>query len=322
MIFPEGVTRDDPSIAPVKTGAARIVLGARSNGAKNIMITPAGIHYEDKASLRSSVSVLVGRPIDLDATIGDYVEPGADDGPANRAAVRALTGEIEQRLRGVAPDFADWEEARSFTHGAEILLRTIADEPEAAVPLAARDALAGHLGRRAEPARQEVLTAVRRYDRRLSDLGLTDAELVSGMTGRQFLLRLIGWLLVSVVLMPFALVGAAINWIPYLIVKAAGLLRAAPAVMSTVKPIAAILAFGITWGVVVWGVFREYGSRGALLATLLIPVYLWAVIVFTERLTGLWTAFRTWRRLRAASSAEDVIASERDAVVATLVEAL
>ena len=50
VIFPEGITVDDPSIAPIKTGAARIALGARANGVEGIQIVPAGIHYEDKAS--------------------------------------------------------------------------------------------------------------------------------------------------------------------------------------------------------------------------------------------------------------------------------
>ncbi len=72
MIFPEGLTRDEPSIAPVKTGAARIVLGARAQGVKGIQITPAGIYYENKASLRSDVSIQVGASINLDEDIERY----------------------------------------------------------------------------------------------------------------------------------------------------------------------------------------------------------------------------------------------------------
>ncbi len=322
MIFPEGITRDEPSIARIKTGAARIVLGAREKGVTGIKITPAGIHYEDKAALRSSVSVHVGRPLDLDADISTFVEPGADTGPSNRTAVRSLTDEIEQRLRRVAPDFGDWEEARTMTHGAEILLRTLADEPAADPPLAARDAIANHLGRKPDSVKTEVVTAVSHYERLLSDLGVTDAELLSGMTGGRLLRRLIGRLLLSIVLLPFALVGAAINWIPYLIVKGVGLLRVAPAVQATIKPMTAIVAFGLTWGVVVWGVSREYGLGGAMLAVLLIPVYLAAVIVFSERVAGLWTALQAWRGLRAASGSEDIIAATRREVVGTLVRSL
>ncbi|MCP4303721.1 MAG: hypothetical protein GY788_02340 [bacterium] len=322
MIFPEGITRDQPSIAPIKTGAARIVLGARARGVEGIRITPAGIHYEDKASLRSSVSVLIGPPIDLDANVDQYFEPGDDQGPENRPAVRALTADIERELRRVAPDFSDWEEARSLTHGAEIVLRTIADDPTEQISLAGRDAIAGHLGRKSPEARAAVVGAVDDYDTELSNLGLTDEQLLSGLTGRQFLWWLVGWLIVTIVLLPFALVGVVINWIPYIAVKAVGLLRVAPAVKSTTKPLTAIVAFGITWGLAIWGALFDSGWRGALLATLLMPVYFGAVIVVQERLQTLWKSFQTWRRLRKASDSEDVIAAKRREVLEVLVEAL
>ncbi|MEL7210194.1 MAG: 1-acyl-sn-glycerol-3-phosphate acyltransferase, partial [Actinomycetota bacterium] len=60
LIFPEGVTRNEPSIAPVKTGAARIALGARASGVEDVHVLPVGIHYEDKAALRSRVFVNAG----------------------------------------------------------------------------------------------------------------------------------------------------------------------------------------------------------------------------------------------------------------------
>jgi len=322
MIFPEGITRDEPSIAPIKTGAARIVLGARAKGIEGIQITPVGIYYENKASLRSDVSIQIGAPINLDAEIDRFVAPGADDGPENREAVRGLTDDIEAQLRHVAPDFSDWEEARTMSDGAEILLRSLADDPAEPVPLAARDYVAGYLGRRPESGREKLTTSVGSYQQELSDLGLTDAQLLSGMTGRHFLWRLIGWLILSVVLLPFAFVGVVINWIPYLIVKAVGLMRAAPAMMATVKPLTAIAAFGITWGVTIWAVFRTVGAAGAVLGALLMPVYLGAVIVFVERVQALWTAFRAWRRLSSVTEVERFIESRRSGVVENLVETL
>lgn len=322
MIFPEGVTRDEPSIAPVKTGAARIVLGARADGVEGIRIVPAGIHYEDKAALRSAVSIEVGRPLDLDAGIDRYVVSGADPGPDNREAVRELTDDIDRRLREVAPDFADWREAKALTHGAEILLRSLADDPRQPVPLAARDHIAGYLGRRPAEVREQIVDAVSTYEGDLSQLDLTDAQLFSGMTGVRFLRRLIGWLVLSIVLLPFALAGAVINVVPFLIVKAVGLKRMAPAVASTVKPLTAIAAFGLTWGMTVWLVLRKFGIGGAALAILLIPVYLAAVIVFVERVASLWAAYRAWRGLGATTTAEDVITAKRRDIVDVLVGSL
>ncbi len=322
VIFPEGITRDEPSIAPIKTGAARIVLGARAAGTRGIHIGPAGIHYENKASLRSDVSVLIGESIDLDATFHEYVPPESDEGPDNRAAVRSLTDRIERALRRVAPDFADWKEARALTVGSEILLRTLADSPADDVPLASRDALAGYLGRRPDVVKSRIVAAVEAYTADLASLGLSDAQLVSGMTGRQFLWRSLRLLVLTLVLLPFALVGAAINWIPFLLVKAVGLLRVAPAVLATIKPISAMLFFGVTWGIALWAVFRDQGWWFAVLGVMLMPLYLGAVIVVVETAQLLMSSFRTWRRLRKARSAEDPIESRRGDVVAALVEAL
>lgn len=69
-IFPEGVTVDDPRIANIKTGSARIALGARASGVGSITLLSAGIHYGDKAALRSEVFIDIGYPIDLDDLIG------------------------------------------------------------------------------------------------------------------------------------------------------------------------------------------------------------------------------------------------------------
>lgn len=322
LIFPEGITRDEPSIAPIKTGAARIAMGARASGVNGIKISPAGIHYEDKASLRSSVTVLVGRPIDLDSALSAHVQPGEDEGPDNRAAVRSLTDAIESSIRRVAPDFSDWEEARFLTMGAEIALRTLADDPADEVPMVAREGLAGHFGRAPTDVKHGVVEAVSEYAGDLSDLGLSDSTLLSGMTGRRFLWRSVGLLLLTVVLLPFALLGALINVLPFLVVKAVGQLRAAPAMLSTVKPLAAIASFGLAWGVTAWLVFRAAGARWVILAVVLLPVYLAAVIVVTESLQTLWGSFRTWRRLRSVSSARGLIEARRQQVLDVLVEAL
>ena len=94
VIFPEGITVDDPAIAPIKTGAARIALGARANGVAGIQIIPSGIHYEDKALLRSKVYVHVGDVIDLDRWVGENTEAGEDQDSSNRDLVTRLTGVI------------------------------------------------------------------------------------------------------------------------------------------------------------------------------------------------------------------------------------
>ena len=59
-IFPEGEVHAEPSLGPVKTGAARIVLGAYDAGVSGLQVVPIGIHLEEKAAIRSRAFVQVG----------------------------------------------------------------------------------------------------------------------------------------------------------------------------------------------------------------------------------------------------------------------
>jgi hypothetical protein len=122
-IFPEGITVDDPSIAHIKTGSARIALGARASGVEGLRLVSAGIHYENKAALRSDVFIDIGWEIDLDAEIGRYAAEGEPQDASNREAVRALTDDMEERLRRAAPDFEDWATAHSLSKAAGVALR-------------------------------------------------------------------------------------------------------------------------------------------------------------------------------------------------------
>lgn len=320
MIFPEGITRDEPSIAPVKSGAARIVLGARARGVEGIVVTPTGIHYEDKATLRSSVSIHVGHPMSLDQEAERLPTGDRPLDADNRPAVRQLTETIETRLRRVSPDFADWREARALTAGSEILLRELQGDPSTPVSGAHRDVIAGHLGRRPRETKHAVVEAVEAYERDLDAVGLTDAQLAAGVTGPRLLWYLAGWLLLMVLLAPFAAVGLAINLVPALLVKATNLVRAAPAVLATVKPIAAVAAFGVTWGLVVWQAVARFGPGAGAVAVLLLPVYGWATIFVSERVVLLWRAYRSWRGSR--SPLRERLADERQGVLEAVAEAL
>ena len=285
-------------------------------------ITPAGIHYEDKAALRSRVSILVGHPIDLDAEIATYVEPGDAEDTSNRDAVRALTDDIERKLRRVAPDFADWTEATSLTTGAEILLRTTQDDPSAPVPITERDRVAALLGRRPAEARAEVVEAVTAYQSDLDAVGLSDADLYQNFTAGQFLWLVIWNVLVALLLLPFALIGIVINAIPMILVWLLGKLPVAPAVKATILPMGAIVLFGITWGLTAWGANEVSGLEGVGALLLLMPIYLFAVVVLSERLALVWQSTRTWLRKGREGNPRERILADRQAVVDTVTDAL
>jgi glycerol-3-phosphate O-acyltransferase/dihydroxyacetone phosphate acyltransferase len=100
LIFPEGVTGDRPSLAPIRTGAARLALQAREAGVRGLSVLPIGLTFERKDVPRTRVCVQVGEPIAIDEL------PTTD---AN--AVAALTTRIEDGLRAVTLNFPTLEDA-------------------------------------------------------------------------------------------------------------------------------------------------------------------------------------------------------------------
>lgn len=314
LIFPEGITRDHPSIGRVKTGAARIALGAQASGTGGLVVTPVGIHYEDKAALRSRVVVIGGAPIEID-TLVPRSETGEPLGPDDRAAVEALTSRFDIDLRRVAPDYEDWREARRLQTAAEVTLRSCQDDPHIAVSIGQRDRLANALADRPPERRRAICDAVERYDADLDGLGSDDATFSGRIGSRRVLASLLLQALVGLLLLPFAVAGALLNLVPFLVVKAVGRLRVSPAVLASAKPAVAVLAFGITWGIEVWAAGRAFGLTGVAAAIVLIPTYGIATVVVFERIVLMWRLVSRWRATARSRRFVEQLAGGRAAVV-------
>jgi hypothetical protein len=291
------------------------LVGARAEGTSGIKIVPIGIHYEDKAALRSKVFINAGVPIDLDAEI-DTLAPDGDATPENREVVAKLTAEIETYLRDVAPDFEDWHEARTLTIAAETTLRLEAD-PSADVSISQRDRLAADLAGAAPEDKAAVMDSSETLRTDLDGVGLSDAEVHAKMRTGSFLWFLIRTILVLIVAVPLALIGLSVNLIPMLLVWAINLVPVGPAVKATAKPAGAILFFGISWGIALWQAF-ERGLIYGLLAIVLLPVSLGALIYSTERLVQMWRALHRWVRNRRIDKVGDEITEKREAVRASV----
>ena len=122
VIFPEGVSHSDPAMRPFKTGAARIALDFvdAAPGAA-LTVVPAGLHYEAKERFRSAAGVVFGEP--FDAAAWRRANPAAD--------ARALTDEMERRIRRLTANFHTERDIHLFAQAAE-LLRVAGTQP---VPL-------------------------------------------------------------------------------------------------------------------------------------------------------------------------------------------
>ncbi len=117
LVFPEGVSHDRPSLAPLRTGIARMAFQARDEGVSGLLILPLGLIFERKGQPRSRIFVRVGNPIDL-----DHWQPATTD------PVPELTAEIERGLRAATLNFATAEEAAQTVGAARVVAGSF-DEP-------------------------------------------------------------------------------------------------------------------------------------------------------------------------------------------------
>ena len=215
LIFPEGKSHDEPSIAPLKTGTARMALQARAGGVRDLSILPIGFVFENKSQPRTRILVEVGEPIALD----DW------SGAASADAVDRLTGEIDRRLRAVTMNFetaaAAAETARvsallapegagalgSGVSWAEVVAVTRRVDSARRV-LERAVAAGGELARRADRLRAEVSAAEQVADR--EGLDLRDAAIDTSVgSGAAFVAREGA---ITTIAAPFALVGRIIHW--------------------------------------------------------------------------------------------------------------
>jgi glycerol-3-phosphate O-acyltransferase / dihydroxyacetone phosphate acyltransferase len=249
-LFPEGGLSRAPRLRKLRTGAARIALGARVAGARGLTIVPVGLFYEDKVALRSRALVRIGVPIDLDVELARF---GLDDATEDDVeVVQRLTAEIERRLGDAAPMYEHEHEAAVFGTAAEVALRDPDRLPPRPVPLVSREELAGRLVRAPRPERERVHDALARYQLGLSLTGLRDAYLVAEYRVRRLAALFLSAAATLLLVAPFALVGAAVNVLPYWGVHWAGRLVRDPALAASARLLAGVALFPTAWVLAAW----------------------------------------------------------------------
>ena len=259
-LFPEGVSHDDPHLARLKTGAARLYARARAlaeaRGRPTPVILPVGLHYDAKAVFRSDVLVEFHPPMALPPAL-DRV-PGPDDAQAH---ARALTDAIETELVEAVHATEDWGLHRLMNR-ARALLRAEGDRRLGAAPSEQRIAdrvevfsqiWEGYRVRRAShPRAVERLRAdLTAYDRRLRALGLADADLDQPprVSTPLLLLLIVGQALgLAFVVVPLVVLGFVVNAGPYWLLKpAARRFSKAEKDTATVKILGGLVLFPLAW---------------------------------------------------------------------------
>ena len=169
-LFPEGISHDAPALAPLKTGAARIALGAAASGVP-VAIVPVGLVLADRDRARSEALAVLGAPLEWEDLRG--AGPSAE-------AVRDLTGRIAGSLESVTLNLDAWADEPLVVTAEAVHAAThaVSDDPAERVRrlwLATRWLRALRAG---DDARYRPLAArLRAHGRKLARLGLAPADL-------------------------------------------------------------------------------------------------------------------------------------------------
>ena len=100
LIFPEGSSIIERRLRELKTGTARIALGAEleNNFELNLQILPIGVNYSDATRFRSEVFINVGEPISLKDFKEKYNSETNEIANEQTNSVKELTEIIEEKL--------------------------------------------------------------------------------------------------------------------------------------------------------------------------------------------------------------------------------
>lgn len=240
-IFPEGISHNRPALAELRTGAARIALGAAGRLDGAFPIVPIGMVLRDKARFRSAALAIVGASVEWADLAGRSEE--------DTEAVRALTARIGGALRDVTVNLEGWDdletvECAEALYAAELDLARSPDERVRRLREVS-DTLAHY--RRADPERIDSLyRAVLRFQGSLETLGLDpDAldEVPGAGTAIGWFARRLGLFLVGG---PLAAAGAVLFFVPY---RVTGWIARQPGLDPDVRSTWKILAGTVCYGV-------------------------------------------------------------------------
>ncbi|HEX2094388.1 MAG TPA: lysophospholipid acyltransferase family protein [Longimicrobiaceae bacterium] len=209
-IFPEGLSHSEPSLAPLRTGAARIALGAAGRLGRAFPIVPVGLVFRGKERFRSDALAVIGEPVEWDDL--------CDRGTGDVDAVRELTRRIDRRLREVTVNLERWEDAPLVETAEEIYAaewEMDADPADRVERL--REATEGLARLRGENLGEwrEIAREVSRHGRLLDAVGLRPADLreVPRLHAAvRWTVRQLAFFLVAT---PLAVAGTAVYFLPY-----------------------------------------------------------------------------------------------------------
>src|SRR2546426_8868586 len=269
LICPEGRAQPVPTLLPLRTGVARLLLGTEAAGGRHgVTLLPVGLVFRMPGTFRvASALITVGARVQVDDCVAAYAaEP--------EATVRRLTERLAWAIRAQIVEAEDqhtlelasaleraWREERGGAAAAEASLAWRREVMRAARALAER-----------APERvAEFRRRLEAYRAHLSESGLSDAEV-----GRPYTPSVVvRWTVVNAaklaITLPLALWGIASHALPYALTRVAvGAMRRTEEEEATDKMAAGLVLYPLCWALEAWLVKRVAGVEALVVFLLLL----------------------------------------------------
>lgn len=265
-LFPEGKSHSEPSLADLKTGTARIALGAARPDVP-VKIVPVGLTYAEKNRFRSQVLIEVGDPI--------VVSHAPDTQQVD--LVRNLTAQIAEGLRRVTLNLDAWEDLALIQFADSLYtLRTGDREGD---PRRIRNFAGGaQLFRREEFQRfEQIRRDLMSFREQLKLARANPRDLALEYRTEEVMIFIARNLLVLTIGLPLFASGIILFAIPFqLIRQLSHAIRAELDIQATVKFLATLVIAPLWWALlttIAWTFFGTWGGISALLGLLPLAVF-------------------------------------------------
>lgn len=298
-LFPEGISHSGASLAPLRTGAARIALGAAAELGHAFPIVPVGLVFHAKGTFRSRALVLRGEPVGWDDLAGQRTD--------DIDSVRELTTRIEASLRRQTINLQSWQDQPAV----EMAVRIWESEKRLHPDGGGRVLRIGEAARilkqareTADPEVHSIVEELTTHSQRLNRLRLRPADLGSAAASERGPL---GALTARSLLLPLSLGIAVASWFAFLMpYQLTGFvtrrLNLTEDIRSTWKALLGVVIYLLWLTALATLAWHYSGWPLALLILIVLPVTGMVGLMIRERWYGAWQDARRFLLFRSRRS--------------------
>lgn len=314
MIFPEGTSINERRLRKIKTGTARIALGAEAQHdfKLGVKIATVGLNYSNPRQFRSELYINVDNPI----AVSDYASDYQKD---EFQTVRDLTERIRQRLEAHIVVTEDDEDDELVKNIETLYMNRLIDELDLAEERKEEEFLiqkgliaAIEYCERTDPDRIVLMKQkIDAYFDKLKRLALNDKLLASTRKTGSIVRKSLKRMLYTILGLPVHLYGLLNNYIPYILPsKIANLITKHDEYIGPIMMTVGIFSFPLFYGLQMYGVHQLFGNG-----------WLTALYGLSLPLTGFFV-LHYWRRIQITRDYWKLFAIfyKRNTVISGLIE--